>query len=382
VRAWPRVRSWAIVLVGLAACLAWALTLSVAGSAESTVASTWIFGAVVDRQGQPVRKAGVALVTRGSNEPLAQTTTQPDGHYSLAYPASFPDHLRVVISRPHFKEASVPLTPEAFQALEMGEPLVLADVILERRVTPAFWIATLIFGAVLAFIALGKLHNTLAALSGAAAILAVSYLGRPLMDDLFIFDFEGALYYVDWNVIFLIMGMMIIIAVVERTGIFQWLAFNAYRLSRGRAWLLMVILMLTTGIASAALDNVTTMLLMTPISVQIALALGINPLTLLMPEVMASNVVGISTLIGTPTNILIGSFAEISFDDFLVNLTPGVLLALLGLILYNLYVYRQELNPADGGQASQFLVEKLAGRSRIVEPEHLKKLDSCDLRFT
>jgi Na+/H+ antiporter NhaD/arsenite permease-like protein len=126
---------------------------------------------------------------------------------------------------------------------------------------------------------------------------------------LFIFLFPEALTYVDWNVIFLVMGMMMVIAVVERTGIFQWMAYAAYRASGGRTWLLVIILMIITGIASAFLDNVTTMLLMTPISVQIALALGINPLALLIPELFASNVVGISTLIGTPTNILIGSFA-------------------------------------------------------------------------
>lgn len=129
----------------------------------------------------------------------------------------------------------------------------------------------------LGLIALGKLHNTLAALLGMSVVFAVSYLGRPFSNDLFIFDFRGALRYVDWNVIFLIMGMMIIIAVVERTGVFQWLAFAAYRLSRGRIWLLVIILMGITGIASATLDNVTTMLLMTPITVQIALALSLNP---------------------------------------------------------------------------------------------------------
>ena len=186
----------------------------------------------------------------------------------------------------------------------------------------------------LLLIATNRLHNTLAALVGASVVLAISYLGAAVRDDLFIFDFARALGYVDWNVIFLIMGMMIVIAVVERTGIFQWLAFQAYRISGGRVWLLVPILMVITGVASALLDNVTTMLLMTPITVQIALAMGINPLALLMPEVMASNVVGISTLVGTPTNILIGSYGKISFNDFLTNLTPGVLLAMVGLIIY------------------------------------------------
>jgi Na+/H+ antiporter NhaD/arsenite permease-like protein len=124
-------------------------------------------------------------------------------------------------------------------------------------------------------------------------------------------------------------------------------------------------------VASAFLDNVTTMLLMTPISVQIAISLGINPLALLIPEVMASNVIGISTLVGTPTNILIGSYASISFNDFLKNLTPGILLAFIGLLLYSAFVYRREL--AKAREASPLLLEKLAERGRITKPDHLKK---------
>jgi Na+/H+ antiporter NhaD/arsenite permease-like protein len=166
--------------------------------------------------------------------------------------------------------------------------------------------------------------------------------------------------------------MMIIIATVERTGIFQWLAFSAYKLSGGRVWLLMPILMVITGIASAFLDNVTTMLLMTPITVQIALAMAVNPLVLLLPEVMASNVAGISTLVGTPTNILIGSYGKISFNAFLTNLTPGVLLAIIGLILYTEYIYRKDLQPDEKG-ISALLLNNLAERARITEPGHLKK---------
>ena len=177
----------------------------------------------------------------------------------------------------------------------------------------------------------------------------------------------------DWNVIFLVMGMMIIIATVERTGIFQWLAFNAYKLSGARIWLLMPILMLITGVASAFLDNVTTMLLMAPMTIQISLAMGINPLVLLMPEVMASNIAGVSTLVGTPTNILIGSYGKISFNAFLTNLTPGVLLALAGLIIYSEYIYRKDLRKGDDEEASALLVEKLEERSKITDPVNLKK---------
>jgi Na+/H+ antiporter NhaD/arsenite permease-like protein len=101
--------------------------------------------------------------------------------------------------------------------------------------------------------------------------------------------------------------------------------------------------------------------------------MGINPLALLIPAVMASNVVGVSTLVGTPTNILIGSYARISFSDFLVNLTPGVLLAMLGLIVYSELAYRKEFKATGGRGLSPVLLKALAERGRITEPDHLKK---------
>jgi Na+/H+ antiporter NhaD/arsenite permease-like protein len=340
---------------------------------QAPEAAFLITSAVYDHQKQPVADAYVSLFDDDNHAPLTETFTQPDGSYTLAVPETIPEQLNVHIEREHFQSEIVPLDTTAIQSLRAGQPILLPVTIMQRQITMSFWVATLIFIVMLGLIAFGKLHNTLAALLGMSAVFAVSYLGRPLSDELFIFTFQGALQYIDWNVIFLIMGMMIVIAVVERTGVFQWLAFNAYRLSGGRIWLLMIILMVIAGIASATLDNVTTMLLMTPITVQIALALGINPLALLIPEVMASNVAGISTLIGTPTNILIGSYAGLSFNDFLTNLTPGVLLAMLGLILYTEFIYRHDLRDGGTTGVSALMVEKLAERAKITEPDHLKK---------
>ena len=169
-------------------------------------------------------------------------------------------------------------------------------------------------------IAFERMHSTTAALAGLSAVFLVTYLGGAFYADLFIFSFERGLSYINWEVIFLVMGMMILIAIIEGTGIFQWTAFQAYRISQGRIWLLVLILMVVTAVASALLDNFTTMLLMTPISLQIALALGINPLALIIPEVLASNVGGISTLVGTPTNIIIGAYAGIGFSERLYAL--------------------------------------------------------------
>lgn len=339
--------------------------------AQQPTSIAWVTGSVYDKQAQPVVGALVTLVDGQNGESLAEAVTQEDGRYTLALPEEIPDPLQVHITRSHFNESTLSLSSEIIDSLRLGKTLVVPDVTLTRHIAPAFWIATLIFVGVLVLIATGILHNTLAALVGASLIFLISYLGHPIYEGLYIFDFEASLNYIDWNVIFLIMGMMIVIAVIENTGIFQWLAFFAYRVSGGRMWLLLPILMLITGIASAFLDNVTTMLLMTPITVQIAISLGINPLALLIPEVLASNVIGVSTLVGTPTNILIGSYAGISFNDFLQNLTPGVLLAFIGLIVYSWFIYRKDLNKAQG--PSELLLQKLEERGQIVEPDHLKK---------
>jgi len=360
-------------LIAVLAGIAMVLVLSRQGTGAEEPLPPLLTGVVYDRQDQPVAGAEVTLHAADQSEPLSEATTQPNGRYTLLPPQVIPDTATVHIERVHFEETDIEISANAIQTLRSGQSVVLVDTILARRISPAFWVATLVFVGMLALIAAGILHNTLAALVGASLVLAISYLGHPLVEDLYIFDFTTALEYVDWNVIFLIMGMMIVIAVVERTGIFQWMAFMAYRLSRGHLWILLPILMIVTGVASAFLDNVTTMLLMTPITIQIALAMGINPLALLLPEVMASNVVGISTLIGTPTNILIGSYAGITFNDFLTKLTPGVLLALIGLILYSEFVYRRQLWTHGESGIKPVLLEKLAERGQITEPDHLKK---------
>ena len=356
------------ILAAICLALIWG---NLPSNAQSDPTPVLIAGSVFDQQGQPIRDAQVSLRGKDPEIILSETQTQLSGAYLLDAPAEISEPLTLYIARSHFDNLEIDLSTEDIQNLRGGESVIMADLILDRHITIAFWIAALIFIVVLILIATGNLHNTLAALVGASLLYLISYLGRPINENLFIFNFQQSLRYIDWNVIFLIMGMMIVIAVIENTGIFQWLAFTAYRISRGKMVLLLPILMLITGIASAFLDNVTTMLLMTPISVQIALSLGLNPLVLLIPEVMASNVIGISTLIGTPTNILIGSYAKLSFNDFLVNLTPGVLLAFIGLVIYTYLTYRKQL--AGSHEFSSLLLERLEQQAQITEPDHLKK---------
>lgn len=342
------------------------------GTSESGEEGPSISGRLVDPLGEPIHDADVVARANGADEPVAHTESQEDGSFLLMLPAETFESIDLEIARAHFQPVPVALEPEQLAALNAGDTVGLPGIELKRRITPGFWVATLSFVLVLSLIALEKLHKTTAALLGVALVLGASFVGGAINPDLFIYDFERALNYVDFDVIFLVMGMMIVIAVIEETGIFQWMAYQAYRLSRGRMWLLVVILIFITSVASALLDNVTTMLLMAPITIQIALTMGINPLSLLIPEVLASNVGGISTLIGTPTNILIGSYAALSFNDFLVNLTPGVVMALVVLGIYVTLRYRKGYAAASG-QLSDAMRDRLRESGRITEPVKLRK---------
>ena len=331
-----------------------------------------VTGGVLDAQGQPLMGAEAQLILVGEAEALDRTETSEEGLWSLQIP-EVPDGVLVIdVDRLHFKHEAIRLTQLDLEGLRQNGSIDLGKIQLDREISAAFWVATIVFLGVLLVIAFEKLHSTTAALAGTSAIFLISSVGGAINPDFFIFDFEQALEYINWEVIFLVMAMMIIIAIIERTGIFQWAAFQAYRLSRGRAWLLVIILMLLTAVASALLDNFTTMLLMTPISLQIGLALGINPLALIIPEVLASNVGGITTLIGTPTNILIGAYAGIGFKDFLVNQTIGVVFALMLMGAYVLYHYREEWRKHPSG-ISETLYQRLEENARMREPENLWK---------
>ncbi|MBL6982586.1 MAG: ArsB/NhaD family transporter [Anaerolineales bacterium] len=304
-------------------------------------------------------------------EAIAKAESQEDGSWVLVL-NHVPEKVSVHIQRYHFVNQEIDLNTADLVRLQETSMLRITELSLERKVTAGFWIATAIFIIVLLLIAFEKLHSTTAALLGASAVFLVSALGTAFDPSIYILNFERALTYINWEVIFLVMAMMIVVAVIEETGIFQWTAFQAYRLSRGRSWVLALILMAFTAVASALLDNFTTMLLMTPISLQIGLALGINPLALIIPEVLASNVGGITTLIGTPTNILIGASAGIGFYDFLVNQTVGVLIALAAMSGYVIWHYRKEWEKVSGG-ISKTLYEKLKEKGRIRDPDALKK---------
>ena len=331
-----------------------------------------IIGQLVDPQGQPVIEANIQAYGQNEEMQLSETMSREDGSWMLAFQEVPTASLQITIDHPHFKSYQIGIEDNKISDLDTDEAYQLETIVLDRQINASFWAATIIFLAMLLLIAFERLHSTTAALAGLSAVFIVSYIGGAINPNFFIFSFERGLRYINWEVIFLVMGMMIIIAIIEGTGIFQWTAFQAYRVSQGRNWLLVCILMAITAVASALLDNFTTMLLMTPISIQIAIAIGINPLALIIPEILASNVGGISTLVGTPTNIIIGAYAGIGFTDFLRYQTGGVILALTGMGAYILYHYRKELlKPSES--ISPALYEKLKENARIEEPDALVK---------
>jgi Na+/H+ antiporter NhaD/arsenite permease-like protein len=182
-------------------------------------------------------------------------------------------------------------------------------------------------------IATERIHRVAAALSGAAFMVL---LGVVDAETAFFSQETG----VDWNVIFLLLGMMIIVSVLKQTGVFDFVAIWAAKRARGKPYPVMVLLVLITAFASALLDNVTTVLLIAPVTLLVCERLGVPPVPFLIAEVMASNIGGTATLIGDPPNIIIASRADLSFNDFLVNLAPIILVLLVVFVLMCRVLFR------------------------------------------
>jgi len=238
--------------------------------------------------------------------------------------------------------------------------------------SPAFLITLGIFLFVLLAIGLRWMHETTAALLGAVLVWLVHYVGGTFFPSLHIIGFEESMAFVDWNVIFLILGMMIFMAMFSETGIFRWLAYQAFRLTGGNVWLLGLILMLLTGVTSSFLNNVTAMLLLVPLTIQIAETVGIHPFTYVIPEVMAANIGGAATLIGDPPSTIVGSYLGLGFFEYAIQAAPVVAVSLLVLLGLAAWLYRRELAGAKK-RPSPALVRQLEAGARITDVPLLRK---------
>lgn len=178
-------------------------------------------------------------------------------------------------------------------------------------------IAITVFVVAYAFIASDRVNKTLVALVGAAIVVV---LGVVESADVFYSHQTG----IDWDVIFLLLGMMVIVSVLRQTGVFEYIAIWSVKRANGSPLRIMILLVLITAFASALLDNVTTVLLIAPVTLLVCDRLAINPVPYLIAEVFASNIGGAATLVGDPPNIIIASRAGLTFNDFLVHMTPIV----------------------------------------------------------
>jgi len=194
------------------------------------------------------------------------------------------------------------------------------------------YFATAVFLITYAIIVSEKIHRAVIALVGAALIAVFKIL-----------DPEEAVHAIDFNTIGLLVGMMIIVGITRQTGVFEFLAIKAAKSSKGEPLKIMAALSLVTAVLSALLDNVTTVLLIVPVTFAIAQKLRISPIPILIAEIIASNIGGTATLIGDPPNIMIGSATHLGFMDFVINLTPIVVVIYVCTLTLLRLIYRSQL---------------------------------------
>ena len=198
--------------------------------------------------------------------------------------------------------------------------------------SPLAWAALLLFLGIYVAISLEAAHKTIVALVGASLFLLIGVL-----------DATEAFAFIDWHVIFLLVSMMVIVNIARHTGMFQWVAIRTAQIARGEPVAILVLLSVVTALISAFLDNVTTILITAPVTILIAVELGVSPVPFLVCGAIASNIGGTATLIGDPPNIMIGSAAGLTFIDFITNLTPVILVCLAGFSLMAWLLFRRKL---------------------------------------
>ena len=223
---------------------------------------------------------------------------------------------------------------------------------------PEVLIGLAVFVLTYGLIATERVHKTLAAMAGGVAMVLLGIISQ-----------EQAFDEIDFNVIFLLAGMMILAGIIRKTGVFGWLAVRAARFAGGDGYRVLVVLSVITAVASAFLDNVTTVVLVGPITLFLAARLGMSPFPLIVSEILASNIGGAATLIGDPPNILIGSAADLDFVAFLVNMAPLSALLLVIYLFAARWLFRGQL---ETDPALRETLLSLDERDMITDPRLLR----------
>lgn len=230
---------------------------------------------------------------------------------------------------------------------------------MKRREQVAEYIAIIVFVVVMVCIVTEKVHRAVAAIAGAAVLIITGVL-----------SFDKAISHVDFNTLGVLMGMMLFVAVVKKSGLFEYVAIKATKLAKGDPWRIMVAFMLITAVFSAMLDNVTTVLLIAPMTFTVTKMLDVNPVPFLFTQVLSSNIGGTSTLIGDPPNIMIGSSAHLSFVDFVANDGPAVVIIMIAVIFIMKFLYGKKMTVSEAARAK---VMELDEKAEVKDWTLLKK---------
>ena len=208
-------------------------------------------------------------------------------------------------------------------------------------------ISILVFLGVMVLITTGKIDSTLSALIGAAVILLTKVL-----------SFDEAIKYVDFDTIGVLVGMMLFVAVLKQSGMFEYIAIKAAKKVNADPWKIMIIFVIITAVLSSCLDNVTTVLLVGPMTIAIARMLEVNPVPYLLMLIFSSNVGGTATLIGDPPNIMIGSAAGLSFMDFMMNTGLAVVLVIAVQIIMMKFLYKKSTVATEEARAKVMALDE------------------------
>jgi Na+/H+ antiporter NhaD/arsenite permease-like protein len=215
------------------------------------------------------------------------------------------------------------------------------QLIGKKNVAPILSISALVLISIYVVLSLEIIHRGSLALLGATIIVSAAIgLGALQPEESLDFMIEEA---IDFNTIGLLLGMMVIVAILGETGVFYWVGIKASNLSKGNLWKLMLLLCTFTAIASMFIDNVTTILLMVPVTLSIVRILKVPPIPFILSQALVSNIGGSATLIGDPPNILIGSAANIDFNAFLIYMAPTVAIVFLASLLLLRFFFRKDL---------------------------------------
>jgi len=225
--------------------------------------------------------------------------------------------------------------------------------------TPVMIFSTVIFVLAYALIVSEKIDRVIIALGGGILMALAGLL-----------DHENPFEAIDFNTLGLLIGMMTIVMITQRTGVFEYVAIKVVKLAKGEPWKIMVYLSLITAVASALLDNVTTILLILPITLDVCRELKLKPVPLIISQIFASNVGGTATLIGDPPNIMIGAKSGLSFMDFVINVGPIIVPILFITIALFLIIYKKHLRASEEDKKKILLIDD---RDVIKDKALLKK---------